>query len=418
MTKQSKHHPQTSYLSRTRLGLLARGVGLSQALVALLILLSSTSSPAQADTPAALTEATEAIYHGKIDQAYTLVNGYIQANPGDPRGYLVRGNITEWEQKLRNLKGNTTERIIADFEKAYNLSFQAYTRNETDIDINVNLGNSYMRLGKKWGDTGKWMRAALITRKALKHLEFAVEKNPARYDAYLTLGAIRYFTANLPSGARAVASFIGVTGDRAQGIKDITTAAQNANLYQQDARFLLKYVYRKEKRFDQVLTLLKDMHARYPENVEIDLDIGETYHELKRDTEAVTYLTAFTKTCEARETQNKSCHDRFRFTAWKVIGEITLQAKTFDQSIVAFQNAKTLIASGGPSKKEAASVIYHLAEAYEGVHQTNEAIQNYDAVVALGAESKSLQTWVARATTKRKALTQSPASSISAAPKK
>ena len=370
-------------------------------LVCLTMAVSSLGNAVPPTPPPALSQSMDHFYNGHIEDGYRIINGYIRENPEDPMGYFIRGTGGEWEQKLRNLRGKIDKKIIDDYQAANQLAFQAYSRDPHNVDTLIALGNSYMRLGKKWGDVGKWMRAALISKKSHKHLQKAIEQDPERWDAYFSLGAFHYFAANLPGGAKPFASLLGIKGDRQQGIKEITSGATHPNLLQADAIYLLKYVYRKEDAYDRVFTLLQDLHRRYPDNAEIAYEIAVTYGDLKQPKKGIDYLTAFLNTCDIAERTNATCHDRYRFLSLELMGNFHRDLGNTQAALVAYQQSASITAY--PSESNYARLLYRLAETYETLGKTDPAKQTYTDILAL--KNKDTKPWRTKAQDRLNALT-------------
>lgn len=339
-------------------------------------------SGVQAAPPAAPEElqlGLEAAYHAQFDQAYPMLERYITAHPQDPNAYIVRGTVREWEQKLKNWKDEN--QIIDDFERANQLAFQAYDRDPKNTDYLVNLGHSYLRLGKKWADEGKYWRAALISKKCRKHLEEAIHQDKERWDAYMPLGAFRYIAANLPSGAKPFASLLGITGNRAQGIEEVTLAATHDHLYQQDAIYLLKYIQRKEGNHAKARQLLEDLHGRYPENAEIAYDLAVAYRDTGQYQKTVDYLSDFIKTC----------HDRYCYLAYALMGQVLALDHRVSDATGAYEQAVGLTQRAKPSAAEIARTHSELGTLYQQQGNTAQARVQYETVLA--QSGKGVKKW-------------------------
>ncbi len=359
-------------------------------LIAVFWALLAVPAFAVGDADGELSRALSAAYGNDFVTAYAAVGRYLEENPDDPEAYLVRGTIGEWEQKLRNLKGDSDRKIMADFERAENLAFHQYDRDPKNLDRATVLGNSYVRLGKKKADEGKWMGAALTVRKSRQHLEKVLEKNPERWDAYLSIGAFHYFAANLPSGAKPFASILGIKGDRVQGTREIARAAENPNLYQIDARYLLQYVYRKERDFAKVLSILQPLAVEFPKNPQIRYEVGIALKDLKKFPEAKTHFKTFIADCERAEKESATCDARYRFLGWRALGQILRAENTTDPAISAYESALAL-SSHAPSQKDYAQTLFESGMLYETAGKADKAKAAYQTV--LGISDKSAKTW-------------------------
>ncbi|MBI2340333.1 MAG: hypothetical protein HYU99_08225 [Deltaproteobacteria bacterium] len=216
-----------------------------------------------------LKRAVDLAYNASFGEAETAVNAYISAHPDDPMGYVIRGTALDWKQSVNNLRGKLNDQILADYKGANDMAFQQWNRDQKNIDKMVNLGNTYMYLAKKWLDMGKSSRAGLILKKAKKHMEEAIVQNPNRYDAYLAIGIFNFYTANIPPGLQFIASLLGMTGNEVLGLKYLETAADNPNLLQTDALFVLTHAFGKTKQnYARASTYLDRLKALYPNNPE------------------------------------------------------------------------------------------------------------------------------------------------------
>lgn len=336
--------------------------------------------------PPELKQGLEAAYAAQLPEAYAAVNRFVLAHPDDPQGYIVRGTVGEWEQKLRNKK-ELAGTIIDDFEKAKQLAFRAFDRDPHNVDALVNLGNSYLRLGKKWGDEGKWWRAALISKKCRRHLEKAVLIDKERWDAYLSLGAFRYVAANLPAPAKPFASLLGIQGDRAQGIREVKRAVENPNLYQLDATYLLKYIYRKEARYGEVVTLLEQFSKNFPNNPEIRYDLAIAYRDAKQPERALGQVEAL-RDCSRKE-MHTACHERYEYLSDALAGDLCRSVGKADAAIAAYERVLRLPVYSKPERY--AEIEYHLGMLYERKKNDARATELYHEILTLSG--KNLKPW-------------------------
>lgn len=213
----------------------------------------------------ALQKAMDLAYNAHLDQAMGILNSYIASHPGDPLGYIVRGTTLDWEEMIAGKSKD--EEALADYQLANKLAFLIWEKDDENIDKMVTLGNSYLFLSKKWLDLKKKSRAGLILKKCQKHMEEAIRRDPKRWDAYLAIGIFNFYAANIPPGLQFIASLLGISGDEATGIRQLQNAADNPNLFQNDALFVLTHAFGEQKKnYGMVKPYLDRLAARFPDN--------------------------------------------------------------------------------------------------------------------------------------------------------
>ncbi|EKD42673.1 MAG: hypothetical protein ACD_73C00064G0002 [uncultured bacterium] len=223
-------------------------------------LLSRASAPE-------LSRAMDLTYNVQFDEAENLLNGYIAANSQDPMGYVIRGTMWDWKQLVNNMRGALNEKILADYERANKIAFLQWDKDQENVDKMINLGNSYLFLSKKWLDLDKTSRAGLILKKCQKHLDEAAQKDPTRYDAYMANGIFNFYAANIPPGMSMLAGLLGISGNEKLGVDLVLKSADNPNLFQNHALFVLTYMYgQTKKNYVMAQVYLDRLMAKFPGN--------------------------------------------------------------------------------------------------------------------------------------------------------
>lgn len=90
--------------------------------------------------------------------------------------------------------------------------------------------------------------------------------DPKYIDAELTIGMYDYVVGSLPLPVRLLAGVAGARGSRKRGLATLERVAKDGSWSQDDAKSLLILLYRREKRFADVLTLARELSAKYPRN--------------------------------------------------------------------------------------------------------------------------------------------------------
>ncbi len=256
-----------------------------------------------------LTKAMDLTYNAQFPEAEAVLNSYISANPQDPMGYLVRGNMLDWKQLVLKLRGNLNQQSLAEYEQANKLAFLMWDKDQGNVDKMITLGNSYMFLSKKWLDLGKSARAGLILKKSQRHMEEAARKEPDRFDAYMANGIFNFYAANMPAGLAIIAKIMGISGDAKVGLELVTKSATNPNIFQNHALFVLSYMYgQSKKNYAMAVLYLNQLSAKFPNNPHFIYQKGEFAYAAKEYEKARQHFGEFNSFC-----QTHTCAQPFLF---------------------------------------------------------------------------------------------------------
>src|SRR5206468_1798470 len=128
-----------------------------------------------------------------------------------------------------------------------------------------------------------------------------LELDPDFKDAALSIGVYDYAIASIPSWVRLLVGMFGVHGDKDAGISMIADAAKSGATVSTDAKILLVVIYNREKRYNDSLALLSELHARYPRNYLLELSKASVYSRLHDFNNAVSTYSAVLKKIESGE---------------------------------------------------------------------------------------------------------------------
>ena len=108
---------------------------------------------------------------------------------------------------------------------------------------------------------------------ALKDGDEAVDRHrevlkldPHFVDAELTIGLYEFVVGSLPLPVKILAGVTGFHGSKKRGLSLIEHVAREGNWSRDDAKTLLIVLYNREERFAEVLSLARELSARYPRN--------------------------------------------------------------------------------------------------------------------------------------------------------
>ncbi len=107
--------------------------------------------------------------------------------------------------------------------------------------------------------------------------------DPTFNDAQLGVGAYDYVVGVLPGLLRFVLSPLGVrSAGKDIGIQELEAVAAKGKIASTDAKMILVVVYTREKRYEEALKLLEELHSRYPRNFPFELAKASLYGKMQR----------------------------------------------------------------------------------------------------------------------------------------
>ncbi|MEA2062103.1 MAG: tetratricopeptide repeat protein [Gemmatimonadota bacterium] len=235
---------------------------------------------------AELDSAGKLIFRMRLDEADTVIGGFIARNPENPAGYFFHAtalgyrlfftpesdNTRELEQAIERANGSCRDRA------------EKYCRSsETRLEGTVYLAMSHGLEALLALLEGRYLVMAPLGLKAWKLLREAVEIDPTFYDCYFGLGLCRYFTATLPRVVKIMAQAYGFQGDREQGLTDLRLAMKRGFFAGDAARMMYVNIFCSTERPDTTtLSLARDLYQRFPDNPLVHFRYGDILLRLKR----------------------------------------------------------------------------------------------------------------------------------------
>ncbi len=268
----------------------------------------------------ALSEASRLAYEGKVQQAEPIINTYIQNHPEDPNGLFIKVVVLDWKARFNAEPLEPAQQRMLEISKQANdLAFQNWHKNPDNIDALIDLGNSYIFLGRKYADVDSWLKAVLTAKKCQQHLEKALKLDPNRVDGLMALGGFHYFAGNTPPGAAPFKTLFGIKGTKTQGLTEVKRSIQGKHPFVLDAKYALFYItFDNEKNYDEALRLLAELDAELPENPELKFKRAEVYEKQGKLKGAEGFL-ALAQWCEGKPGR---CHPNYLFLAYYHAGRL------------------------------------------------------------------------------------------------
>ena len=223
---------------------------------------------------------------------------------------------------------------------------------------------------------------------AVDHHREVLKLDPKYVDAQITIGLYEYVVGSLPLPVKIIAGATGYRGSKKRGLAMLQQVAREGRWAQDDAKTVLVLLYTREKRFEDVLKLTRELSAKYPRNYLLRLETADALVSLagvKRKQKDVAGAVQAEK--EAFATLDELLRDRnARDSAARALdlihfkyGEVLLMAGYNDRA------AKEFLAATKVDRAEAGLItMAHLyaGRSYDVAGKREEALAQYKEVLA------------------------------------
>lgn len=246
-------------------------------------------------------------YNNEFDAAIADFEKEVQENPNDCEAYnhlaqgilyrelfrngalesqLVSGNNPFLRRGKMNISAENRTRFNSSIDTALRLSADELKRDPNDLHglycgaVAHGFRANYLFLVEK-----AWVQSLKEATAGRKLEQKIVDLDPNFIDARLGLGVHDYIVGSLPFYMRAFGFLAGVHGDKESGIREIQEVRAHGTLSKYDAEILLAVIYRRERKLQLAIPLLKEAAAQFPRNYLFRFEQVQMYSDLgdKRD---------------------------------------------------------------------------------------------------------------------------------------
>jgi tetratricopeptide (TPR) repeat protein len=211
-----------------------------------------------------------------------------------------------------------------------------------------------------------------------------LEIDPAFDDARMAVGTFNYVLGVIPGVVRLLLLPLGIRGaGKEVGIQQLETAAAKGRNTATDARMVLIVVYNREKRFEEALKVIDELHDRYPRNFIFELAKASTYGKLKRWDDAVrTYQQVLAKVEGKKDGYERLAPHKVYYS----LGAAHIERLKFSEALEAF--GQVITSKNAPANDRANAHLWR-GKIYDSGGQRPEALREYDAILALDCDSNT-----------------------------
>jgi tetratricopeptide (TPR) repeat protein len=243
--------------------------------------LEASRSAAAFATPR-LREGVRLDLAGRHDEALAVWKALREDDPSDPAPIVFETNTFFWLMVYDDEDTRYDATISELCDRAVALARSRLQADDGDADAHFLMGHALMNRGRLHGWRGRYYKAGRDGEEAREHLERALALRPGWTDARHHLGLYYFYASLVP---KLVTRWLGwlwfiPTGSAEEGLAYLADVAENGDLFRDEARFMLAniYTYHYPERRDEALRLIRDVSARYPDNVLIQFELIEALY--------------------------------------------------------------------------------------------------------------------------------------------
>jgi tetratricopeptide (TPR) repeat protein len=392
-------------------------------LFGLFLSLLSLSSPLLAQQPAAtwLNEkdqaqfeslrrsGLDALYNIDYDKAqkdFKEITRLFPSHPGGPSLLAARlwiktlyesrrlqSSLYSSESFYTNGDDKVDPSIVAEFRnltrEARRLSEVRLKQNPKDVEALIFLANTEgLKASFEEAVERRHFAALRDGNDSVNHHREVLKLDPTYIDSQLSIGLYEYVVGSLPLPIKMLAGVSGFRGSKKRGLAMLEQVAKEGRWSQDDAKTVLMLLYTRERRFTDVLSITRELSAKYPRNYLYRLETADALvaiaAEKRKQKDTVGAVQAEK---EAFATFDELLRDRtVRETANRAMDLIHF--KYGEALFIAGQNeraAKEFLAATKAERAEAGLItMAHLyaARAYDVAGKRDEAVTEYKQVLA------------------------------------
>jgi len=221
---------------------------------------------------------------------------------------------------------------------------------------------------------------------AVDHHRQVLKLDPKYIDAQITIGLYEYVVGSLPLPVKILAGATGYRGSKRRGLEMLEQVAKEGRWAKDDAKSVLIVLYTREKRYEDVLKLSRELSAKYPRNYLLRLESADALVAMagvkrkQKDLAGAVQsekeaFAIFDELLRDRNVRDSAALDLIHFK----YGEVLLMAGYHERA------AKEFLATTKVERAEQGLVtLAHLfaARAYDVGGKRDEALEQYKAVLA------------------------------------
>lgn len=205
--------------------------------------------------------------------------------------------------------------------------------------------------------------------------ERVLELNPQYTDAKLVLGTHNYVMGSLPLAVKVAVALVGLSGDKAKGIRYLSEAYRANGETSVDAGVVLLVFLRREHRYGEALEIARELTPRFPRNYLFALEEANLLRASGKNSEAEEQYRRVWQNGRAGKYGNL----HFEIAALG-LADLLRSEKNYQVAAAAYELVSQ-VAGADPEFLQKANL--GAGEMYDQLQKRELAVKKYEAVVAV-----------------------------------
>jgi tetratricopeptide (TPR) repeat protein len=276
----------------------------------------------------------------------------------------------------------TTAHIEALYHHALQLADARLAKNPNDTDalfargFGTSLETVYIGMVEK-----KYTAALKMALAARRDNDQVLRNDPKYVDAYLIVGVHEYVLGSLALPFKILAGIVGIHGSKSKGLAELRRVGQYGIINSVSARTALSIFLRREAHYMQAIAVIDGLEQQYPRNFLFAL---ENANLLKDSGQGMKAIAAY----QALIANLKRYPNPHPELAYYGLGEAARGQRHYHIALAAYLSAASQPTASPLMQRRA-----HLraGQVDDLLGQRQQAIQQYDAVIALGPQFSQAQ---------------------------
>ena len=294
--------------------------------------------------------------------------------------YVQEGFLSGKHPVVENMQARA--RIDALYQRVLDLSNRRLATNPNDADalfargFATSLETLYIGMVEK-----KYVTALHMASASRRDDDAVLKLDPQYIDCYLIVGVHDYVMGSLAFPLKMLAGLVGIHGSKSKGIQELRWVGREGIINSVAARTALAIFLRREAQYGKALDVINGLAHQYPHNFLFAL---EQANLLKDSGQGMRAIAAYQSLLQRATAPGGYYPDAHLEMAYYGLGEAARGQRQLQEAASAYQSATTQSTASPLMKRRA-----HLGagEMFDLLGQRAQAKQQYDAVLALGADS-------------------------------
>ena len=294
--------------------------------------------------------------------------------------YVQEGFFSGKHPVVENMQARA--HIDALYQHAIDLSNRRIAANPNDADalfargFATSLETLYIGMVEK-----KYVTALHMASASRKDDDAVLKLDPKYIDCYLIVGVHDYVMGSLSLPLKVLAGLVGIHGSKSKGIRELRWVGRDGIINSVSARTALAIFLRREAQYGKAIEVIDGLAQQYPHNFLFAL---EQANLMKDSGEGMRAVAAYQAMLQRATAPGGYYPDPHLEMAYYGLGEAARGQRHIQEAASAYESATTQSTASPLMKRRA-----HLAagEMFDLLGQRAQAKQQYDAVLALGADS-------------------------------